>query len=202
MNILPTQLIQLPLEKLTGRGNKEVAKLLLPLVKKRLWQKVPTSSNTSTFAFAMSDSSSSGVNVADFFFRTSYPGIQAQYYEVWKKNPDVQINLYYLEKAYLHIYKVEQQGRKEFVLLHCDPSFGPDESLKIKAPDSYNKMKRQVPYKRLPHIHIEEAKHPFPKAHLAMNFGYNEIVLESLDSLFTAMKFGIQMLKEEILDAI
>jgi hypothetical protein len=95
-----------------------------------------------------------------------------------------------LDRAYLSLFKTEPSTRTEieFLCLHCDPN-EPDDA-------------RHAIYKKGPHLHIQVAEEPIPHAHIALNRGHLDAVLNSPDSLTKAMGAAILMLREEILDAV
>jgi len=90
----------------------------------------------------------------------------------------------------------------EFLCLHCDPNDAPDEDLKDKDRKKYDRLCRQSFYKQHPHLHVISAEVPFPKAHLALHVGYKDQVLGSVRTLSAAMKHAVQMIRDEVLDAM
>ncbi|MCW3089815.1 MAG: hypothetical protein JWP81_884 [Ferruginibacter sp.] len=74
---------------------------------------------------------------------------------------------YFLDKSYFHLYTYNNDLKEfEYILLHCDTSEPND------TPHSI--------YKKSPHLHIEVAEHPIPKAHFAL---YNGRVAEVLRNI-------------------
>ncbi len=118
-------------------------------------------------------------------FRTSSRGYWASYYERWR-SVDEEYSQFCLERAYLTIFRYEE----EFICLHCDPN---EEDI-----DGQEK----AAYKKCPHLHIKCAEEPIPKAHIAISVGYMTEVLASASSLTDAIKYGIQMIKDEIMDRL
>lgn len=126
-------------------------------------------------------------------FSTFVPNHRAQYYERWQRSEDNE-DLWYLERAYLNIFKYDQATDLEeaVVLLHCDPN----------EPD--NPEHPELPkYKRVPHIHMHGgSEYPLYKAHLALTVGYFDLVLASADTLTQAVIEAVSMVKNEILDKV
>lgn len=118
-------------------------------------------------------------------FATTTPGFWANYYEIWSLVTGKR-RQFYLEKAYLTIYKYDS----EFLCLHCDPNLTQTEATE------------KVIYKKGPHLHIECADKPIPKAHLALNGVYLSSVLNSTANLTRALQWSIQMIRDEVLDRI
>ena len=127
-------------------------------------------------------------------FKTYVPSLFATYYERWYKTDQGEKELFYLERAYLHLYMMDKtlKQEKEFCLLHCDPNEADN------AP--------HAKYKQSLHLHIEcsDSSWPhcaiWPRAHIALNTGYLDCVLKDIDSLTKAIKEAVVMLKEEVLD--
>lgn len=159
-------------------------------------------SGSSEFVIGMHDGSPAGSDHRDWTFATVRSDIRAQYFERWLKFEERGRERWYLERAYLHFYKVDSASRNlvEFLCLHCDPDAAAEETLKDTAPDTYYRVVKQSFYKRHPHLHVIAADPPFPHAHLALQVGYLEQVLGSIDSLSTAINQAIQMIRDEVLD--
>lgn len=198
---MPNPLIKLPIEKLSVRGNeiRSILSLIAPN-EGPAWQIRPTSTS---FRIGTHGGNPSGSQVSDWYFNTIYKGFQAQYYEYWEKFEDQGQELWYLERAYFHLCKINRSRGKpdEFILLHCDPSFDPLDETE-EGSESHKKRLKQAPYKQLLHLHLIEANPPFPHAHIALHIGFKDLVLESADSLSIAIQHAIKMLKDEILDEI
>ena len=117
-------------------------------------------------------------------FSTRVHGYVANYFEYWVR---LNRNRWYLHRAYLTIFAIDQvEGETEYLCLHCDPNEPPGTS--------------HAAYKQGPHLHIKKANHPIPHAHLALNKGHLENVLESVSSLTKAMEDGITMIRTQVLD--
>ncbi len=178
-----------PIRKLPSRGD-EIRKLLQPIAKHEdgpAWQPIASSRE---YIIGTHDGSPSQSNYRDWRFSTYVPQIHASYFEFWKKTFVDKKEIWYLDRAYLHIYRINllTRGEEEFLALHCDPN----ESQEAE----------HVLYKRGPHLHIKVAQKPIPHAHIALNLGHLKEVLGSVEALSKAMKMGVQMLREEILDAM
>jgi hypothetical protein len=120
-------------------------------------------------------------------FATFVPGIRAAYYETWRRADG---DSWYLVHAYLNMYRLELATAEEkgFVSLHCDP----DEAATVP----------HASYKRGPHLNVEAADYPFPRAHLCVAGGDLAAVLASESSLRQAMAWAVTMLKDEVLSAM
>jgi hypothetical protein len=81
----------------------------------------------------------------------------------------------------------EDLKESEYILLHCDAS----------EPDSSPHSK----YKQSPHIHVEVAQQPIPKAHIALYNGRISEVLKSRAAFNSALVDSIGMLNSQILQA-
>lgn len=129
-------------------------------------------------------------NYTDWRFKTTQRNIFAMYYERWVPADIHRSSKSYLDRAYFHIYELEDNGQpdslKEFVCLHCDPN----------EPD----QQAHVMYKRVPHIHIKAAKEPIPHSHISLGIEFSEQVLQSADTLFTSFESAIFLVKDEILN--
>jgi len=121
----------------------------------------------------------------DWRFATTIPGFSANYYEIWSLT-DVKQRRFCLEKAYLTIYKDDQ----EYICLHCDPNRTNVEETE------------KIIYQKGPHLHIKCADKPIPKAHLALGGVHTEKTISDAESLTNAIKWSIQMIKDEVLDRI
>lgn len=124
----------------------------------------------------------------DLRFPTNVDGITANYFEQWVRFYKEEEEFWYLELAYLHLYKTDRLNKTapEYLLLHCDP----------------NERREHAKYKQSPHLHIEVAPPPWPKAHIALNVGYLEPLLQDASSLTANLFLAIEMLKDQILDEL
>jgi hypothetical protein len=132
------------------------------------------------------------VDVTDWRFSTFVSGIRAAYHERWIA-VDERRKRFYIERAYLHLYrrKLHEREESEVMALHCDPN----------EPDDSGVLKHAV-YKRSPHIHVTAAEQPFPHSHLALNATQIDDVLSSIDSLHNAVTSGVVLLRDQVLDLL
>lgn len=61
---------------------------------------------------------------------------------------------------------------------------------------------KHATYKRGPHIHVSAAQQPLPHSHLALNAMHIDDVLKSIDSLDTAVRSGVVLLRDQVLDVL
>lgn len=122
----------------------------------------------------------------DWRFRTVAPWLRASYFERWVAD-SAQADAWYLNRAYLHLYRVgAPREETEFLALHCDPNEPPDAA--------------HAKYKRGPHLHIKVAENPFPKAHIALNLSDLASVLSSVESLTDALGLAVLLIRERVID--
>jgi hypothetical protein len=119
-------------------------------------------------------------------FSTYRRGFRCQYFEIWTAVDD-RFFVYELYKAYLTLSRIYSRPLREdkLLALHCDPSTEDSE--------------RHAFYKQGPHIHLDAAKYPLSRAHIALNRGHLPQVLASADSLSDEIGAAVTMLKEEVL---
>ena len=120
-------------------------------------------------------------------FATSHPDFRGNYYEIWTLTDTRRLHL---RAAYLTLYRVVRgpvPSEIEFLALHCDP-LEPDDDVGV--------------YKRGPHLHVSSAENPIPQAHLALNRGHLNQVLQTIGSLTSALEQAVRMLREEVLDRV
>lgn len=111
-------------------------------------------------------------------FNTIVPTMKANYFEVWSSSGH---DRWVLKCAYLTLFTMAARGEeREYISLHCDPA-------------------ENLSYKRGPHLHVCCSTSPMPRAHLALNLGHLSEVLESLSNLMSAMRSGVQLVKDEVL---
>jgi len=188
--------ILVSIQELKKRQDK-LKKFLSPLTtKNKVLFVIPVSKSTEYIASVRDSYQASTNDHTRIRFKTFVPGLLATYYERWYKTYQGKNELYYLERAYLHFYLIDQYSKdeKEFCLLHCDPN---------EADDA-----RHAKYKQSLHLHIECSDSScwphcdiWPHAHIALNTGYLDYVLKDINSLTKAMEEAVLMLKEEVLDA-
>jgi hypothetical protein len=104
------------------------------------------------------------------------------YFEAWRLETR---NRFVLDQAYLNVYETTEISEKEIVCLHCDPSLPPDSD--------------HARYKRGPHIHMSIAGFPYDRAHIALQGPDLAPVLRSTDTLHSALAWGVEMIRDEIL---
>jgi hypothetical protein len=127
----------------------------------------------------------------DWRFATCQRDCWANYYELWILI-DSKNEKYCLNKAYLTIYRrnaarhVDEET--ELLCLHCDP---------YEHDDGANPS---AVYKRGPHLHVEAADDPIPKAHFALTVGNSVAVLASTAKLTQTLHLCIKMIRCEVLD--
>lgn len=197
--------VTLSISDLASRGN-DVRTMLLPIAAAEqeggpAWQ--PRSSS-SEFVIGTHDGSPAGSDYRNWTFSTVISNIRAQYFERWLKFDNMGQEIWYLERAYLHVYIVNRASgdRKEILCLHCDPDDEPDVKLKDDAPEKYQRLLKQSYYKKHPHLHVKVADPPFPHAHIALHVGFLPRISSSVNALTEAMGHAIQMIKDEVLDAM
>jgi hypothetical protein len=121
----------------------------------------------------------------DWRFATTVRGFLANYYEIWSV-VDEKRRQFCLEKAYLTIYRED----REFLCLHCDPN-----RTEIEAAE-------KAIYQKGPHLHVKCAEKPIPKAHLALTGVHLDKTLADAGTLTKALKWSIQMIRDEVLDKV
>jgi len=94
-------------------------------------------------------------------------------------------NRFVLDKAYLNLYEKDGLDEIEIVCLHCDPSLPPHADHAI--------------YKRGPHVHMAIARSPYDGVHIALRGPDLAPVLRSIDALHSALAWGVEMIRDEIL---
>jgi hypothetical protein len=119
-------------------------------------------------------------------FATRVPTIRAAYYERWLPM-DSDLRMYYLERAYLHLYlRQGTDNEKEIIALHCDPN-------EPQTTPHYR-------YKAGPHLHMSTAPDPLPHCHIALNNADMQTVLGSLANLTDALQLAITMINDQVLE--
>lgn len=127
-------------------------------------------------------------------FTTHVPNLQGGYYERWLPVNEKR-KRFYLDRAYLHLYKAAREGglvvEKEILALHCDPN-EPDE------PAHWHGL-RHSSYKRGPHLHVTVAEQPIPHSHFALNACHLDFVLRSMETLTHALRTAVRMIEDQVL---
>jgi hypothetical protein len=132
------------------------------------------------------------LGITDWRFSTIVRGVRAGYHERWIAVDEKRLQ-FYMERAYLHLYRSRSQNADEVevLALHCDPN----------EPDDTGALKHAL-YKRGPHIHVTAAEQPFPHSHFALNRTNIDDVLGSVKSLHEAVASGILLIRDQVLDLI
>lgn len=148
---------------------------------------VSSFSVTGNLIFGISDGRETGQNFREWRFQTISESIKASYHEIWFNHGK---GKYFLDRSYFHLYTLKHEDitENEYLLLHCDAS----------EPDNTPHAK----YKQSPHIHVEVAQQPIPRAHIALYNGRLTEVLRSRTSFNAALSESIQMLNSQILQAL
>jgi len=170
-------------QALASRGQR-FRNMLMPLLKSQrqggpAWRRYQL--NFKTVVIATSEIRR-GENYNEWFFSTFWREYLGNYYEVWIRSDNTS---WYLEKAYLHIFR----GEQSYFCLHCDPEAVDSQGIKAC-------------YKQSPHLHIKTPDSLIPKAHIALAHGYVNEILASEENLFKAMRLGVDLLCDEILSRI
>ena len=193
--------IQCSSEKLRDR-RKAVQTLLRPITKKQspsfrgpdCLQGPLTKGSTKQFVIAAHDGS--GCSIIDydkFRFFTITPDYFGQYFEILEQIRGKKDD-WCLNRDHFHLYEINRNNNREeieLLALHCDTN-DPDGS-------------EHAIYKRVPHIHVVETRYPISRAHFSLDCeGHflKSIKTATIDSLTNVMTWAIQMLKEEIFEAI
>jgi hypothetical protein len=182
---------EIGVEELAARGSV-IVDMLRPLVGKvRPAFERQTESRTQVY-LAVHTGPRPVVERRDWRFSTLSPRVNGAYLERWLP-VDERGNRYFLNRSYLHLYwKLESENAEEEIVgLHCDPN-EPDDS------DS----RRHARYKRGPHVHLTTRRAGFSHSHIALNLMDLDTVLDNIDNLTDAMKSGIQMLRDQVLDLL
>jgi hypothetical protein len=178
--------IHITSNELGPRGNR-IRELLRPLASQPGGPAWKPKASQYSYIIGTHDGSPTHSNHREWRFATFVPGLRATYFELWRR---VDEESWCLEQAYLNVFRTDPATREEseFLSLHCDPNESDD------AP--------HATYKKGPHLHIQAADDPIPHAHIALNIGHLEAVLNSVDSISEAIRLAVLMLKEEVLDAM
>ena len=177
------------LESLAARGNV-IRTILSPIAGMPggpAWNNKATATG---FIIATHDGAPPTSDYRDWRFATILPGFRGMYFERWLRVGADRKEIWYLERAYLNLYETIGHTRQEteYLCLHIDPNLPNDTPHWV--------------YKRGPHLHMSAAKHPIPRAHIALNRGHLDEVLRSVESLSQALGLAINMIKEEIFDSM
>ena len=171
--------------ELARRGTR-VQQLLRPISRRETgpaWSRL--SLGTSHIIIGTHDEARSSSHYRDWRFTIDAARHYAMYFEDWRSEAR---NLFVLDKAYLNVYLRTEMSETEIVCLHCDPSLPPSDE--------------HAKYKRGPHIHMSVAGSPYDAAHIALQGPDLTPILNSTDSLHKALAWGVQMIRDEIIEAI
>ena len=210
-----------------GSRGQEVRTMLQPISKLPDGPARDQKSTSRGLIIAIYDGTCPTSEYRDYRFSTFVHNFQAMYFELWKRTEEDE-QYWYLDRAFLTIYQIVDGREKEFLCLHCEPNLSFEQielkdeyrnnrdrgtlQLNNKNLGSRRKKKHledQVggldksdkgKYKKGPHLHIKAAADPVPHAHFALNLGHLDAVLKSIEALSEALKCGVLMIKEEVLD--
>ena len=169
-------------EELARRGAR-VQELLRPISRRATgpaWTR--QSLGTSHVIIGTHDEARPSSHYRDWRFTVDARRHHAMYFEAWRMEAR---NRFVLEKAYLNLYEKIETSEIEIVCLHCDPSLPPEADHAI--------------YKRGPHVHMAIAESPYDSVHIALRGPDLVPVLRSMDALHSALAWGIEMIRDEIL---
>lgn len=168
----------------------QIKKLLKNIVAdtRTLPQRIPATQHNKVI-FCLSDS-----RITDYgqfvsgeigeLFKTRNKSFRASYYEIWDKVPGTKQD-YWLNRMYFHIYKIDDNSTKEYVLLHTDPI---DDDV------------THGDYKRSPHIHIKNVSDDnISHAHIALNITDYDDAFSSIVKLNECFSKHIKMIANQIL---
>jgi len=117
-------------------------------------------------------------------FKTRNRSFKASYYEIWDKVPGTKQD-YWLNRMYFHIYKIDEDSTKEYVLLHTDPI---DDDV------------THGDYKRSPHIHIKDISDDnIAHAHIALNITDYDEAFSNITNLNDCFLKHVKMIANQIL---
>lgn len=183
------------IEKIEDIANRpieimEVLASLLPKRNRAGW--IPVGVETLTIArqkiFFLKGSGDKSETYNQARFNTFNNDFEASYFERWIPSPEG-INLYYLDRAYLSIFKVSENEEiledDEFLYIHCDPN----------EVNDYH-----YPYKRTPHLHILRSSDDSVRhAHLAMHLHNQDELLTSKEAISSAIESSVKMITHQFL---
>lgn len=184
--MIPVPRIVETIDKLQKSRNADLVKIFSTIAYRKRNINVRSFSVSGSLILGISDGLETGQNYRDWRFQTISENIKANYHEVWVNQGR---GKYFLDRSYFHLYKVIEEGltESEYILLHCDASEP------MTTPHSV--------YKQSPHIHVEVAEQPIPKAHFALYNGRLVEVLKNRASFDAALLDSIAMLNSQILQA-
>lgn len=171
--------------ELAHRGLR-VQQLLRPISRRSTgpaWSRL--SLGTSHIIIGTHDEARSSSHYRDWRFTINSARHYGMYFEDWRNDAK---NSFVLDKAYLNVYVRAEMSEREIVCLHCDPSLPPGDD--------------HARYKRGPHIHMSVAGSPYSSAHIALQGPDLVPVLKSTETLHNALAWGIEMIRDEILESV
>jgi hypothetical protein len=176
--------IQVSLDEIKQSRTPLINSLLRPLARRQGKIVIIQRSVSHGIVFAVSDTYEHGTDYQNWRFNTKVDNYKAMYYERWLPFAG---NIYYLDRAYFHLYKTKYSERSEdeFICLHCDAN-EPNDAAHAR-------------FKQSPHLHLSFADEPIPHSHIALNNGNLIEVLSSITTLQTALKQAIDMIYDQIL---
>jgi hypothetical protein len=179
---------ELEFDSLRGRG-PQISEMLRPLVGSRRVA-FSTAPHRNEFIIAVHSGSRPDTLPREWRFTTPIRKIRGSYWERWAPSSEKRTR-YYLEQAYLQLYRRDavEDDEHELLALHCDPN----------EPDDSGEITHAI-YKRGPHIHVMTAQQPLPHSHFALNMGHLSDVLDSVENLSDAISLAITMIRDQVLD--
>jgi len=175
------------IENLNKERRGDLLKIFSPIAQRKRNININGHSVAGSFIFGISDGRQTGQDFRNWRFQTIAQNITASYFETWTNSGR---GKYFLERSYFHLYTLIEEDLKEaeYILLHCDAS----------EPDNTPHAK----YKQSPHIHVEVAEPPIPRAHIALYNGRLPEILKSRTSFNNALYDSIEMLNSQVLQAL
>lgn len=174
--------MRLSQEELARRGTR-IQQLLRPISRMATgpaWTR--QSIGTSRIIIGTHDEARPSSDYRDWRFTLDARRHHAMYFEAWRLETR---NRFVLDQAYLNLYERIETNEKEIVCLHCDPSLSLDAD--------------HARYKRGPHIHMSIAGFPYGRVHIALQGPDLVPVLRTTDTLHSALAWGVEMIRDEIL---
>jgi hypothetical protein len=135
--------------------------------------------------FAAHDGHALSGDFRDWAFRTFAPDIWCRYFELWRPLAAGR-DQWHLFCAYLTLAKTDRvrQCLVEVACVHCDPTDNSTEPIGS--------------YKRGPHLHVELADDPLPRAHFPLNLGHLKEVLASPANVTKALTDAVAVVSHEV----
>ena len=180
--------IELPESSLSNRG-QSIRRLLLPIARQKGGPAHKRQTVRNEIIIGAVDTTASESNYRSWRFLTTAKDYRGMYFERWIQKSQRE-RVFYLDRAYLHIYRLNRVSgdEKEILCLHCDPN-EPENALHAR-------------YKRGPHLHLMSSEQPFPHSHIALALHSLEDLLTSMDKLSLGLEKAILMIREQFLDPL